>query len=54
MPYTRRQVKFLLSKGSPFSDERKAKLERELHRDPSIGHARKGSDRLKSRGRKSR
>jgi hypothetical protein len=43
MPYTRRQVRFLLSSGSPLSSKKKAELKKELHADPSIGHAAKGA-----------
>jgi hypothetical protein len=41
MPWTRQQVKFLLSKGSPLTGDQKAKMESELHADPSLGHAKK-------------
>ena len=47
MPWTRKQVKLLLSKGSPLSASQKAKMQAELHSDPSLGHARKGSAVLK-------
>jgi hypothetical protein len=47
MPWTRQQVKFLLSKGSPLSPEQEAKMKSELHADPAMGHARKGSKALK-------
>jgi len=52
IPWTRRQVKLLLSKGSPLEPEQKAKMHRELHANPQLGHARKGSAELKhlSRG----
>lgn len=42
MPWTRQQVKFLLSKGSPLEAEEKTKMKGELHARPSLGHARKG------------
>jgi len=42
MPYTRKQVKFLLSAGSPLNSAEKSKMKGELHRNPSMGHARKG------------
>jgi len=42
MPWTRKQVKKLLSSGSPLSEEQKAKMKDELHRNPALGHARKG------------
>lgn len=48
MPWTRRQVKYLLSdKVSPLSGKQKAKMKRELHADPSMGHKKKGSKALK-------
>lgn len=47
MPYTRRQVKKLLSSGSPLSDEQQAKMKAELHSNPKLGHARKGSAAMK-------
>ena len=47
MPWTRRQVKYLLSKGSPLTDEQQDKMKAELHADPEMGHARKGGAELK-------
>jgi hypothetical protein len=47
MPWTRRQVKLLLSDKSPLSQEQKDKMTAELQADPSLGHARKGSKALK-------
>jgi hypothetical protein len=47
MPWTRKAVKFLLSKGSPLSHEQKHKMLGELHDNPSLGHARKGVNALK-------
>lgn len=49
MPWTRRQVKYLLSKGSPLTPSQRQKMLDELHADPKIGHARKGSAALKKR-----
>lgn len=49
MPWTRRQVKYLLSSGSPLSGEQKTKMVGELHSDPSMGHKKKGSKALKKR-----
>lgn len=43
MPWTRRQVKYLLSKGSPLKPGQKQKMKSELHEDPAMGHAKKGS-----------
>ena len=47
MPWTRKQVKLLLSDMSPLSDEQKQSMQDELHADPSMGHAKKGSAELK-------
>jgi hypothetical protein len=47
VPWTRRQVKFLFSKGSPLTAEQKAKMEGELHANPAMGHKKKGSRALK-------
>jgi hypothetical protein len=48
MPWTRRQVKYLLSdKVSPLSKKQKTKMRSELHADPSMGHKKKGSKALK-------
>jgi hypothetical protein len=47
MPWTRRQVKKLLSSGSPLTGAQKDKMKAELHADPAMGHAKKGSAELK-------
>lgn len=47
MPWTRRQVKLLLSKASPLTAKEQQKMKGELHRNPSLGHAKKGSEALK-------
>lgn len=47
MPWTRKQVKLLLSKYSPLKPAQKAKMHEELHENPAMGHARKGSEELK-------
>jgi hypothetical protein len=47
MPWTRRQVRYLLSKGTPLTSAQKQKMLGELHDNPSMGHARKGSKALK-------
>lgn len=49
MPWTRQQVKYLLSKGSPLSRKQRAKMVGELHADPAMGHKKKGSAALKKR-----
>ncbi len=46
MPWTRRQVRYLLSSGSPLSGEQREKMLGELHADPSMGHKKKGSAAL--------
>lgn len=50
MPWTRKQVRLLLSKYSPLTAQQKTKMKGELHRDPAMGHARKGSEVLKKNG----
>jgi hypothetical protein len=47
MPWTRRQVKYLLSSGSPLSGAQKEKMKGELHQNPAIGHEKKGSAAMK-------
>lgn len=49
MPWTRRQVKFLLSKGTPLNAGQREKMLGELHEDSAMGHKRKGSKALKKR-----
>jgi hypothetical protein len=46
MPWTRKEVRYLMSKVSPLSSEQKTKMVGELHANPSLGHARKGSKAL--------
>lgn len=46
MPWTRRQVRYLLSKGSPLSGSQKTKMKGELHDNPAMGHMKKGSAKL--------
>jgi hypothetical protein len=46
MPWTRRQVKYLLSNGSPLSGQQKTKMTGELHANPSMGHMKKGFKRI--------
>lgn len=47
MPWTRQQVKYLLSKGSPLTDDQQTKMKGELHADPAMGHMKKGFSKLK-------
>jgi hypothetical protein len=49
MPWTRAQVRLLLSKRSPLTAEQQANMKQELHSDPSLGHKRKGSPALKKK-----
>jgi hypothetical protein len=46
MPWTRKQVKLLLSKASPLSAAQQDSMKAELHANPAMGHARKGSKAL--------
>ena len=41
MPWTRKQVKYLLSSGSPLSGAQQEKMKAELHADPAMGHKQK-------------
>lgn len=51
MPWTRRQVKYLLDKKiSPLKPAQRTKMLHELHDDPAMGHAKKGSRELKKNG----
>lgn len=53
MPWTRKQVKKLLSSGSPLTGPQQDRMKSELHSDPSMGHKKKGSIALKrTRARK--
>lgn len=47
MPWTRRQVRYLESSGSPLTAAQKDKMNSELHSDPSLGHKKKGSAAMK-------
>lgn len=47
MSYTRRQVRYLESSGSPLTAEQKAKMNSELHDNPALGHQKKGSAAMK-------
>jgi hypothetical protein len=44
-PWTRKQVKKLLSSGSPLTGKQKAKMKAELHAKPAMGHKKKGTNR---------
>jgi len=47
MPWTPRQKRYLLSSGSPLSGTQRQKMLGELHANPQMGHAKKGSSVLK-------
>lgn len=38
---------YLLSKGSPLTSKEKEKMKGELHANPSMGHMKKGSKKMK-------
>lgn len=42
MPYTPKQTRYLLSKGSPLTPAQKSGMKTELHADPSLARAKKG------------
>lgn len=48
MPWTRRQVKKLLSNGSPLTSAQKSKMKKELHANPAMGHAKKVHSGIRS------
>ena len=50
MPWTRRQVRYLESSGSPLTSAQKDKMNSELHSDPSLGHKKKGSAAMAKMG----
>lgn len=47
MPWTEKQVRYLLSSGSPLSEAQKDADKAELHANPAMGHKKKGSSALK-------
>jgi hypothetical protein len=47
MPWTPKQVKKLLGKDSPLTAEQQEKMRSELHANPALGRAKKGSAALK-------
>lgn len=47
MPWTRKQVKLLLSKYSPLTPAQQTKMKAELHANPKLGHAKKGTPGMK-------
>lgn len=51
MPWTRKQVKYLLSKVSPETPAEKAKMKAELDANPALGHAQKGHFNIKNRAK---
>ena len=43
MPWTPKQKRYLLSAGSPLTLKQMEKMRQELHRNPRMGHAKKGA-----------
>jgi len=43
MPWTPRQTRYLLSKVSPLTPTQKDKMKAELHANPALAYAKKGS-----------
>ncbi len=55
MPWTPRQTRYLLSKGSPLTGGQREKMLGELHDNPSLATAKRGSiDLKKLAGRRKR
>jgi hypothetical protein len=52
MPWTPKQKRYLLSSGSPLTAEQRQKMLAELHANPALGHARKGSKALSDEARR--
>ena len=50
MPWTPRQTRYLLSSGSPLSGQQKDKMKAELHANPQLAHAKKGSLKQAAKG----
>jgi hypothetical protein len=53
MPWTEKQVRYLLSSGSPLSRDQKFNMKGELHANPSMGHKKKKSALAKAKERRS-
>lgn len=47
MPFSRKEVKFLFSSGSPLSAVQKERMHGELTENPAMGHMTKGSAAMK-------
>jgi len=47
MPYTRKEVRYLFSSGSPLTPAQKKLMQAELHLNPKLGHQKKGSKAMK-------
>lgn len=54
MPWTPRQTRYLLSNNSPLSGGQKDKMKGELHANPAMAHAKKGTGRLKRAAEKAK
>lgn len=50
MPWTDKQRRYLLSKGSPLTAKQKGKMKSELHANPAMGH--KKAVKLKDVGKR--
>lgn len=48
MPYTVKQVRYLLSSVSPLSEHQKNKMKSELHANPAMGHMKKKSKKKRN------
>ena len=51
MPWTNRQFRFLMSKGSPLSQEKKSSMVAEAHQNPGLIHKSKESAFAKAKRR---
>ena len=49
MPWTRQQVKYLLSDSSPLTAKQEAKMKKELHSNPAMGHKKKEAPEKKEK-----
>ena len=47
MPYSPKEVRYLLSKASPLTPAQRQKMLAELHANPSLGKQKKGSKAMK-------
>ena len=52
MPWTKKQVRYLLSSVSPLTSAQKAKMIRELKANPALGRKKKGKGKSKGKGKR--